>query len=441
MAENEKNDFEFIKEQVIEKKWNKLKKRLLRLFIKLFTAVMFGVVAAVTFALIEPPFYKFLHKDGGDKPQISLPTASNDVQNVEVSGIPDGDEQIEVTADNSETKEVLPETVIQKINADLSDYQDMYYEIRKVAYKVNKSIVNVTSTFIVEDWFNNVVEKTVSTTGVIVTETATNYYILVSLDRIRDADNIRLKFSDTTYVEAWLIDHEEEINLAIITVNKGDIPSIYLSGLDSAILDENYSLVVGNPVIALGSPNGHLNSLEVGIITSEGSGAGITDNVLELFNTDIADNPESDGVIVNIRGEIIGWITRTLKQDENKSINTAISVDYIRSYILRMVNQNSRVYFGIKTKDMTEDAKQTHNVSNGIYVSEVLSESPAFKGDIKNGDIILLVNGKEIMSTNSFYRTISRYEPGTELKVKIKRTSGNSEKLMDVSVVLSNKPQ
>lgn len=440
MAENEKNDFEFIKEQVIEKKWNKYRKRFLRLFIKLFTAVMFGVVAAVTFVLIEPPIYKFLHKEGGDKPQISLPTTSNDVQNAEVSGIPD-DEEIEENANNGESKDVLPEPVIKKINADLRDYQDMYYEIRKVAYKVNKSIVTVSSTFVVKDWFNNIVEKNVTMTGVIVKETTTNYYILVSLDRIRDADNIRLKFSDTAYVDAWLNDYEEEINIAIITVNKSDIPSIYLSGLDEAILDENYSLVVGNPVIALGSPNGHLNSMEVGIITSEGSNVGITDNILELFNTDIADNPESDGIIVNIRGEIIGWITRTLKQDQNKSINTAISVDYIRPYIFRMINQISRVYFGIKTKDMTEDAKQTHNVSNGIYVSEVLADSPAFKGDIKNGDIVLQVNGKEIMSTNSFYRTISRYEPGTELKVKIKRTSGNTEKLMDVSVVLTSKPQ
>lgn len=429
MGDNAKSDYEFIKEQIIVKKRNKLKKRLLRISISFASAVMFGLIAAVTFVLAEPTIYKLIYKENRSKPQISLPTTTTDIQNADITTIPEYSE-------GALTKEVIPETVIQRIDADLSDLRDMHYELRKMAYKVNKAIVKVNSTFLVEDWFNNTVEKTVSTTGLIITETPTNFYILVSLDRVKGADRIKLKFFDTVYVNAWLIDYEEEINIAIITVYKEEIPSIYLSGLDTAILGENYSLVVGNPVVALGSPNGYPNSMGFGIITSEGSSVAITDNILKLFNTDIADNPDSDGVIVNTRGEVIGLITRTLKYDQNKNNNTAISIEYIKPYIVQMINQNERLYFGIRAKDMTEDAKQAHNVTHGIYVDDVIADSPAFKGNIKNGDIILNVDGNKIINTNYFYKTISRYKIGSELKVKIKRTAVSSEQIMDMVVTL-----
>ena len=434
MGDIAKSDYEFIKEQVIEKRWRKLRKRLMHFVYRLFAAVFFGLIAAVTFVLTEPAIYKVLNREGRNRSQITLPTASNDAQATEISGIP-------VDTDVATSREVIPETVIQKIEADLSDYKDMYYELRKVAYKVNKAIVKVTSTYVVEDWFNNLVEKNVYTTGLIVAETQTEYFILVNLDRIQDAEKIRLKFFDTVYVDAWMIDYEKDINLAVIAVNKEEIPSIYLSGLDTAILSENSSLVVGNPIMALGAPNGYLNSMGLGIITSEGSSAAITDNILKLFNTDIDDNPDGEGVIVNMRGEVIGWITRTLKYDQNQNINTAISADQIRPYILKMVNQIDRVYFSIKVKDMTEDAKQAHKVTNGIYVDEVFADSPALKGDIKNGDIIIMVNGQKIINANSFYKLISRYEPGDRLRVRIKRTNSNPDKLMDVTVVLSTKPK
>lgn len=427
MGDNVKSDYEFIKEQIIIKKRSKLKKRLLRIGISLISAVMFGLIAAVTFVLAEPNIYKLINKEDRNKPQISLPTSSNDIQSSDITSIPEYSE-------SALTQEIIPETVIQRIDADLRDLRDMHYELRKMAYKVNKAIVKVNSTFLVEDWFNNIVERTVSTTGLIVTETPTNFYILVSLDRVKGADRIKLKFFDTVYVNAWLIDYEEEINIAIITVYKDEIPSIYLSGLDTAILGENYSLVVGNPVVALGSPNGNPESMDFGIITGEGSSVAVTDNILKLFNTNMADNPDSDGLIVNIRGEVIGLITRTLKYDQNKYINTAISIEYIKPYIIQMINQNDRLYFGIKAKDMTEDAKQAHNVTHGIYVDDVLADSPAFKGNIRNGDIILNVDGNKIINTNYFYKTISRYKVGSELNVKVKRTS--SGQIMDLNVTL-----
>lgn len=445
MAENDNKDFEFIQEQVIEKKRKKLKKRLFQILVTFLLAILFGLVASATFAIAEPKFFNFLHKDEKAKTPISFTTPTPEPQNptVTVTPVDLGDGGNTGTNNNvtPEPEQVQTDPVIQKITADLTDLQSMSDEIHKMTLNVDKSIVDITCTFPVVDWFNKSVDKTVDTTGVIVADNTADYLILVSLDRVKDANSIKLKFSDTAYVDAAIQDYESELNLALLAVAKEDIPSIYLNNLQVAELSETYLAAVGSPVVALGSPNGHPDSMDVGIITSKGSWADITDNKIELFNTNIEDNTESDGIIVNLDGKIVGIITRTLKEDDNKDISTVIGISKIKSYIEKMANQKPRIYFGIKADDLIDSAKQEHDVSNGIYVNEVLADSPAFKAGMKSGDIIMSVDDDNVLNVNSFYYMISSLAPDTQITVKVKRTSGTEDKDMDIKVVLGEKPQ
>lgn len=450
MSENEKDnkDFEFIKEQVIEKKRKKFKKRFLPFLMTLILAIMFGLIAALTFVIAEPRLYDLLHKEGETKTPISFPTATPTptLPPAPPTKIPDnvgqeGDSTDPQNGDGTQEVSADPTPAVQKIDADIEDFSNMYDEIRKVTYDVSRSIVDISSTFTVIDWFNKEVEKTVDTTGVIVADNSAEFLILVSLDRVQGANSIRIKFSDTTYVDANVQDYESELNLALVAVKKDNISRIYLDALQVAKLGESYTLSIGSPVIALGSPNGHPDSMEIGLITSKGSWASISDNKLDLFNTDIDSNANSDGIIVNLKGEIVGLITRTLKEDINENLSTAIGISKIQSYIELMGNQKPRIYFGIKAEDMTEPAKQEHSITNGVYVSEVQTDSPAFEAGLKNGDIILSVNDNAILNTNNFYNYISVYKPGDELSVKVKRKSGTSEKEVDLTVVLVEKAQ
>lgn len=448
MAEIEKDnkDFEFIKEQIIEKKRKKIKKRILSVVKTLLLAIIFGVTAAAAFVVAKPQFDSLMHKNEKTKTPVSFPTPSTGMQNPEVTKAPDntsGEGDIQASDDNASTDngETPTYPVIERIDASLTDYIKMYDEIRKVSSELDKSIVNITSTFTVVDWFNKTINKTVDTTGVIVADNNADFLILVSLDRVHDANTIRLKFTEAAYVDAVIQDYETELNLALLAVAKEDIPPIYLSNLKVATLGESYTAAVGSPVIAKGCPNGHPNSVEVGMITSKGSYVKITDNSLDLFNINITDNSDSDGVIVNLKGEIIGIITRTLKEDVNKEISTAIGISKIKSYIEKMGNQQPRICFGIKADDMTENAKLEHNVPNGIYVCEVLTDTPAFDAGMKRGDIILSINDQNIISTNNFYYTISTMHPDTAVTVKIKRTSGTEDKEMELRIVLGKKVQ
>jgi S1-C subfamily serine protease len=303
-----------------------------------------------------------------------------------------------------------------------------------LSYEANKSLVVVSSTFTVTDWlFGTSAEKTVDTTGLIIgnNNNDTEFMILVSLDRVKDANNIRIKFSDTTYADAVLLDYETEVNVALLSVLKADISQSYLSGLQVADIGESNTIPIGSPVVAIGNPNGYIDSLEIGIVTSKGSYANITDNRVELFNTDIDFHENSDGIIINLKGKVVGWITRTLSDEDNEGLSSVVGISKLLPVIYQMAYQQPRIYFGIIAEDITSDVKQELSLTSGIFVSEVQADSPAFEAGLKNGDIILSIDEQSILGTNNFYNTIAANKAGDTITVKVLRTVGSSPKEID----------
>jgi S1-C subfamily serine protease len=449
--DRDKKDFEFIREQVIQKKHKKFRKFMIPFFMTLFMAILFGVVAAVTFCVTEPRLYRFIHKDEDVKTPITFPTTypggEGGTENVTKptptpeAKDPEGNKAQsggQATGEEAEPDQV----VINTIDATLDDYMSMADEIKSVAYTANKSLVTITSAMEGTDWFGYPSEKVVQTSGLIIYNDGTDLLILVSYDRVKNASSVKLKITEADAVEAELVDYENELNLAVLSVSLKDIPELFLNNnIAVATLGESYTITVGNPVLALGNPNGYTNSMYLGMITSRGSSISVTDNKLDLFNTDIVDNANSDGVIVNLKGEVIGLITRTLKEGMNENLSTVVGISKIRPIIERMANKKPRIYCGVIAEDLTEEARIEHEVLSGIYVNEVKADSPAFDSGIKGGDIILMVDDKSIMNTNSFYNIISGYEPGSEIKLQIKRTSGTTKKDMEMTVTLGEKEQ
>lgn len=457
---DQENRFEFIKEQVIVKKHKRVKKYLFPFILTIFMAIVFGLVAAVTFCIAEPRIYEILHKEKVNKTPITFPTnypsdeqddksdnqngdknKDNDENGEDVNNYKGNNGSSIIDNDDKKDPDVPPETVFieQKIDANIEDYISIYDDIRKVAYSSNQSIVRVSSTMNKKDWFGNPVNKKIESTGIIIADNGRELLILVSLDRIWGASHIQVIISEAHYLEAQIQDYESDINLAVIAINLEDIPSIYMNNLKVAILGESYTMALGTPIIALGSPNGYPISMEVGIITSKGSSAIITDNKLDLFNTNIRDNEYSDGVIVNFKGEVIGIITRTLKEGINDDNNTNIGISKLKSIIERMANGEPRIYCGIKSEELTEEAKKQHDITFGIYVNEVEANSPAFKSGIKIGDIITKIEDNIVASSNNFYNMISNYKSGDVIKVSVKRTSQSSDKEIDIKVTLEEK--
>lgn len=448
------NNFEFIKEQVIIKKRKKMKKWLFPFLMTVVMAVLFGLISAVTFCIAEPKLYDLLHREKEEKTPVDLqdkdgedygdndsitPGLEDTSTGKPTPGLDNSVGQDNNTDAGEDVKDPDPVIVEQSIDADIDDYKSIYNDIKSIVYESNKSIVKVSSMINASDWFGNPIEREVETSGLVIANNNTELLILVSLDRVKDASSIEIVFSESMTANAELLDYENELNMAVIAVKLEDIPDIHLKSIVVAKLGESYSITVGSPIIAVGSPNGHPESVETGIITSRGSHITVTDNRLDLFNTSIYNNDNSDGFIINLNGEVIGIITRNLKEDLNKNLSTALGISKIRLIITKLANQTPRIYFGVRTEDMTETAKTEHGVDHGIYVETVQANSPAFAGGLKNGDIIHAVDDNIVVSTNRFYNIISEYSPGSKVKVKVKRTSNTNEKDLILDVIVQEK--
>lgn len=436
---NEEKKFSFIQEQIVPKKVNKTK-RIIEIF--LFTivmAVIFGLIARYVFCVSESLFNNILGISEKKDP-IKFPS-ENPLENSKNQEDINKDTSKEVQGNKASDKEDESKTIVieNSVEADVSDYVTMYSKINDVATQVNKSIVKITSSEKAVDWFNNDYESESITSGIILAKDGTNLYILTNNNKIISTSNIRITFRDNVTVNGEFQLSDNELNLAIVIVDIKQIPSGTLKGVEVAKLGESYLLTAGDPVLALGNPNGYSSSMELGMITNNSNSIYTVDNKIELFNTNINDNPNGEGVIVNLKGEIVGIITQKFKSNLNKNINTVISISRIKPVIERLVNNKSMASIGIIGADMTSEIAKSYGLTTGIYVTEVKAKSPAFNAGIKSGDVILAIEDKKTVSMTTLNNILMEYQPEDMVKIKIKRTTKENSDEITVEVTLGKK--
>lgn len=302
-----------------------------------------------------------------------------------------------------------------------TDYISLFKGLRETAETAGKALVTVTTSITKIDWLNDPYETESQTTGIVIEKNAQRLLILVNLDRVQSASNIGLTI-DGQYFAADLLDYNKDYNLAVLAVDSSHFPERFFNMLQTAVWGNDDPIKAGTPILALGNPNGYIGSMEFGMITSSGSTYYITDGSVNLFNTNTTDSENGDGVIINLDGEIIGVITRTLKSNLNETMCTAISISDLKSVIEKLALEQKTVYLGIQGEDIPSAVLEEEGLENGIYVSEVLENSPAQKAGIKTGDIILTADENNIHSYKELREFLDSHKDGDEVKIIIRRT-------------------
>lgn len=425
----EQKEFNFIQEQIIPKKtWKNVMGSIVK---TILLAILFGIISSIAIC-VSYPYIKNVLKDDEEG---RLSSFTKNLYPIRVAAI------------IPELKVKQPvNTIITENVKDLTieDYQTLYKEFDTIADEMNRSVVAVTSIVNSVDWLQNPSENADITSGIIIDESADKktLSILVRYSKIKEVNKIRVTFNTDNVVEAKLANYDSKLDLAIIKVEASELSQKVKHTIKVATLGESISSSVGDPIIAVGNPNGYPYSREYGIITGKTTSVYITDNRIDLFNTDITDNSKGDGVIVNLRGEVIGIITHKFKNDLNENINTVLSISRIKSIIDDLVSGRDRTYLGISGTDLTEEYASDLDVSNGVYVNEVETESPALEAGLQTGDVILKIDDSTIISMAQLNTIISSYQPRDEITIVVKRTtnvSGEEDKEMTFHVQLHKK--
>lgn len=213
---------------------------------------------------------------------------------------------------------------------------------------------------------------------------------------------------------------DDSNDIAILKIDAKELHALELGDSDA--------LLVGQTVIAIGTPLGeYAGSVTTGVIsglsrsvTTSSGWFGSTSKVYEnVIQTDAAVNPgNSGGPLISTEGKVIGVNFATSSGAENISFALPINIVKQRLSEYRTYGKFIKPYIGISYQMVSEiDAMYYDDVVPGALIMNVDPKGPAAKAGIKNGDILVKINGKEIKS--SFSSLIQSFKVGDELTIDV----------------------
>ncbi|OYT70939.1 MAG: hypothetical protein CFK52_09490 [Chloracidobacterium sp. CP2_5A] len=260
-------------------------------------------------------------------------------------------------------------------------------------------------------------------------------YILTNHHVIDGANDIKATLADGRRLKARLVGTDPKTDIAVLKVDEANLPAIPL-GDSSQVEVGDFALAIGNP-FDLGQ------TVTFGIVSAIGRGNLGIEAYEDFIQTDAAINPgNSGGALVNLQGKLIGINTAILSRGAqgNQGIGFAVPANMARMVMEQLI-KNGRVvrgYLGVTLQDLNEAlAKQFGVAGNqGVVITDVLPDSPAAKGGLQPGDVILELNGKPVRDLRSLRLTVAQTPPGATVKLRVLRDKA----ARDISAKLDELP-
>lgn len=426
MAEQEKEEFAFIKEKIKQKPINK--KRLCRQGI--YTAglaVLFGVVASFIFTMMCPMMENWLHPR--EDPTITFPgdelATEQELEETET--------EVPATELPTEDLQQQTETIVEK-ELELSDYQMLQNKIYAIGKEANRSVVTVTGVVSDTDWYNNSYESEGQACGIIIGDNGSELLILTEHKVVMDAEDISVTFIDDVTVAASLKKYDGNTGIAILAVNMALVEDATRERISYAVLGNSLMIAQGNIAIAIGSPLGTNYSIGTGNITSLGNVIQTTDITYSIFTTDIVGSSNSSGVLLNLNGEVVGLVMQAYNGSGDDNTLTAISVSELKQVIEMLSNGKDIPYLGLKAVTVTDKIAADYDIPKGVYIKEVLLDSPALEAGLQSGDVIVEMDGDEIFTIEEYEEKVLSLEPGEVIEIAVNRQGMNEYVRVDCSV-------
>lgn len=411
---------DFLRETIKQKPVNK-KKLLRRTLITVAMAVVFGLVACFTFLVLEPVISNRLYpEEEAEEVRFPEETVTEEMRPEDMLVEEEEDEQAETVQVELEEEKI--EELLSQVQFSISDYQLLYEELAELAQDVGRSVVTVTSVVSDVDWFNDTYENEASASGIIVANNRKSILILVSAGVLNGADSIIVTFCDQAKVNAEMVQRDDATELAILSVPLVDIEEETMDVIEIATLgSSNNSNLLGSPVMALGSPMGTSGSVCYGVVTSVGTIIDQADSAYKTITTDIYGSRNATGVLVNMKGMVIGVVDNVNTSNDMGNLLTAYGISELKRTIEKMSNDEERAYLGVHGADVPREASEELNTPAGVYVRSIEMDSPAMAAGIQNGDVIIGINDTPITNYNGLLDVLYESDPEDTLNFVLMR--------------------
>ncbi|HTL52288.1 MAG TPA: Do family serine endopeptidase, partial [Planctomycetota bacterium] len=255
--------------------------------------------------------------------------------------------------------------------------------------------------------------------------------ILTNNHVVEGADLIKVRLVDRREFTAKLIGTDPHSDLAVIQITGAN--------LASAPLGDSDRLEVGEWVLAMGNPFGLDHTVTAGIVSavSRGNFAGLSD-YQQYIQTDAAINSgNSGGPLVNLDGKVVGINTWIIAPGGgNVGVGFAIPSNMARHIADELIQHGSveRGWLGVQIQELTPDLAETFGLKSvaGALVSNVEDRTPAADAGLKNGDVILSLDGVAVSDVNSLRNRVAAQPIGKTVSLTIWRDK--AEKTLTITI-------
>ncbi len=474
MENNENgNGFNYVEQKIKPKGRKRLKKVLLVAGTALLAAVIFGFTARLVFTASEGPVNRLL----GITPTPTLtPTEKVPVNRNEVTlaptdtGTPTPTSTPTPSPTPTETPVTLPVTLPDEPTGEpdpeptgieptaspaptagpddgsgdnareddpIRSYMAMTARMRGVADKASESLVKVYAITSGINWMDESVESRTERTGVLFADNGVELLIVVEYSAVSSADRIEIGFRDGKTAEAAIFAADPDTGLAVLGVELSQISASTAATCKYITIGDTEGVYEGEPVIAVGRPNGYYGAVEFCFVSHTGILKYYVDGVEERFTTDMLAVDGSDGIIIDLEGKLVGFISAT----EDAALNTsfAVNINSLRTILVKLLNGSPIPYFGVRAENVPADILESMGLENGIYVNEVIASSPAASANVKKGDVIVMLDDTKICSMTDFNEYILGLDAESEVRVQIYHSGMRNETAEEITVVLTEK--
>ena len=261
--------------------------------------------------------------------------------------------------------------------------------------------------------------------GVIISDDG---YIVTNNHVIERAQKIKVILNDKREYEARLIGTDPSTDIAVLKIEAESLP--YLAYGDSD------DLKLGEWVLAVGNPFNLTSTVTAGIVSARARNLGINEDQFSIesfIQTDAAVNPgNSGGALVNQQGNLVGINTAIASRTGSYSgYSFAVPVSIVGKVVedLKEFGEVQRALLGVNIGDVTAAVAEEYDLETveGVFVGGVTENGAAREAGIKEGDVIISVEGVRVNSSAELQEKISQFRPGDDVKIVVKRNGDRKQ--------------
>ncbi len=394
--------------------------------------LIFGVAASLVFGALQPWIQTRYAKKAGE---ITLELDEEDKKGgTEVSKSTDDSENSGEGEGNNGTWEEKDALKLTKEN-----YAKFQGALHQKAEKAKKSIAEVIAYANEADMQRDTYIQSQSVAGAIVADNEQEVLLLADSSVLKMGGRIGVKFMQQEPCEGALKKKDENLGIAVFSVQKSAIETSVRNEICTVVLGNSALTLPEEVTIAAGKPFGYAGGIGYGLISTVDNTKALPDHAYKYMTTDITGEKSGSGFLFNLNGEIVGMIKPDLEKRENMQLISAYAISSFKKEIELMLNGKSVPYMGIMAVEVPEDIKESEKIPDGIYVKEVMVDSPAMKAGIQSGDVLMQMGEAPIVSLEGYHTHLLEQIVGTKVIFRGKRTGNTGYEAVEFQVEIGSK--